>query len=451
MKKLALGMLLVGLFTACGDDGGVHIIDSNRDAVSQCDPLKQTGCPVGQKCSWFIDALDPPQYIGHLGCTPDGTANIGDACMFGAPGETGVDNCKAGSVCSAYRGGANPGICKAICDQAGGNPQCDSSHVCVTYSDLFATGETTPASAGVCDVACDPMTDNDYDGSGSDGTGGILSGPASAKRSMTCGSAANVGCYGGPSGGTPPATGFSCTNEVHYALGSANGGLGLRHRTQCLTTNGCAAAGPKIYLNSCNQGYVPLIVESTEVSTRICMSICKPANCFSGSCGAGNVNRAGEMNDGCRLGDRVNASSTGPMWDDGNSDGGGEHCQFMWINEISDDNMFLPSKNSNTTGFCYNHAAYKFNKDSDATTGVGGREAPLPDCATLADGFGSGSSPSAPDYYGAAELGCVDTMHAGLGSALAQGKAVVVPEAILRKRAQLDLPRPLYRREMDQR
>jgi hypothetical protein len=56
-------------------------------------------------------------------------------------------------------------------------------------------------------------------------------------------------------------------------------------------------------------------------------------------------------------------------------------------------------------------------------------DAPLPACATLPDGAGSGSA------FGAADLGCVDSTHAG---AMATGKA--------QRRPAFDMPHPLYSR-----
>src|SRR5262249_21279113 len=151
---------------------------------------------------------------------------------------------------------------------------CDAQHVCVTYSGLFSTGDTTPAAGGVCDLACDPLTDNDFDGSGTQ-----------VKTGTTCGSAAGNGCYGYPSFGHPPATGWSCGADINV---NESQPAGLRHRVECTTTNNCADPGPTIYVNSCNQGYLPLLRESTMVSTAICVALCQPKNCFMGSCGGGN-------------------------------------------------------------------------------------------------------------------------------------------------------------------
>ena len=197
MKKLALGALFVGLLAACGggsDKTKIKVVDSgDDDAIGQCSPLTQAGCATGEKCTWIIDATTP-MYVGHIGCEAAGTAAIGAACTFGAAGATGFDNCVGGAVCSAFGTPGTNGTCKQICDNQGGMPMCDASHVCVQYARLFSTGPTSPAAAGVCDVACDPLADNDFDGSGS----------ALTRTGTVCGSA-TVGCYGYPSFGTPPA------------------------------------------------------------------------------------------------------------------------------------------------------------------------------------------------------------------------------------------------------
>ena len=195
----------------------------------------------------------------------------------------------------------------------------------------------------------------------------------------------------------------------------------------------------RIYTNSCNQGYLPLLNESTEVSVRICVAMCKPLNCYMGNCGTSSANRLGAVGDACRVQDRVNASAGG-LWESTGL-GGGEHCRFLWLSEIDADGNFLRSQYSDTVGFCYNHNAYKYNADGDPNTGIGGFETELPPCDTLPDGVVAGSG------FGAAELGCVDSMHAGLGSG-AVGKAVKIPEAMQRKRATFDMPRALYHREM---
>jgi hypothetical protein len=421
MKNLAFGALLAGLLVACG--GGdkkqkVVVIDASTvDMIGVCNPLTQAGCAAGEKCTWLLDAL-MPQYVGHIGCAPDGSVDADGSCTYGMPGATGYDNCKKGLVCGNYRGGT--GACKQICDQQGGAPTCDAQHVCVTYSGLFSTGDTTPAAGGVCDLACDPIKDNDFDGSGT----------ASAKVTATCGNNAAVGCYGYPRD-TPPATGWSCTNDINATLAQPTG---LRHRVQCTETNECADPGPQYYINSCNQGYLPLLRESTTVSTAICTALCAPQNCYTGACGTNNVNRQGVAGNACKTPDRVGSFETA------NDTDGSEHCRFMWSFEIDDQGNYQASPTSNTIGFCFDHGKYLYDSNNDNTP-----DTAFPNCGNLADGFGSGSNPAMPlTYFGAADLGCVDTSHA---PGLAQGKL----QGDTLGKVKTDLPRALYHRTMNAR
>jgi hypothetical protein len=424
MKNLAFGALLVGLLVACGGGdkkNNVQVIDTNTvDALGQCNPLTQAGCAAGEKCTWLLDAL-MPQYVGHIGCAPDGTAAVGDSCMYGAPGATGYDACSKGSVCGNYRGGT--GVCKQICDQQGGMPACDAQHVCVTYSGLFSTGSTTPAAGGVCDLACNPITDNDFDGAGT----------TSMKTTATCGNAATVGCYGYPSFGTPPATGWSCTNDINSMEAQPTG---LRHRVQCLETNNCADPGDVIYVNSCNQGYLPLLYEATGVTTVICTAMCVPDNCYSGACGNLNVQRLGKALNQCKGPDRVG------QFDTANDADGGEHCRYIWSFELDDQGNFLRSATSDTLGFCFDHGKYQYDSNNDNMP-----DKPLPNCGMLADGNSTSTDPTNPlTYFGAADIGCVDTSHATPPLPV-QGK-LQFPADTVKKMHAVDMPRALYRRDL---
>ncbi|MDX2091920.1 MAG: hypothetical protein SFX73_28920, partial [Kofleriaceae bacterium] len=154
MKKHALGALIVGLM-ACGGGGGsnttVIITDGagGDSGPTTCNPLTQTGCNAGEKCTWIEDQENPP--IGHVGCAPEAAAPkaIGTACTPPPPGPMGYDDCAKGSVCLA-------GVCKQICDVNGGAPTCDENHSCTRYADFFEVGGN--AVAGVCDPGCDPLT-----------------------------------------------------------------------------------------------------------------------------------------------------------------------------------------------------------------------------------------------------------------------------------------------------
>lgn len=418
MKKLALGALCIGLLAACGgNDDNPHKItlDSGpgTDGGGQCNPLTQAGCGAGQKCSWVIDATDP-QYVGHTACVQDGTKAIGDACTFGAAGSTGFDDCKAGGVCSGFGMPGQQGTCKAVCDNAGGQPMCDATHVCVTYSDLFETGATSPPAAGVCDHACDPLTDNDFDGSGS----------ASANTGHTCGSDARIGCYGFPSEGSPPATGWSCTGDVN-----SDPDLNLRYRTRCTPDNGCAPGGT-IYINSCNQGYIPLFYESSTNMTVTCTALCAPLPCYAGNCGSNNANQQGAFPHRCKVPDIVyGVDSLAPA-------PAHEHCEYLWDEELDMDGNWLQSPTSDTVGVCFDHSKWRYDGDMD-----GSDESTYPDCKDLQI-FGSGSDPTVPnDYWGAANFGCVDSTTA-MGSGSAQGKRMLTRKTGF----QMDRPRFLYHR-----
>jgi hypothetical protein len=427
MKNLAVGALFAGLLVACGgDDTTLVIFDSATiDTPMVCNPLTQAGCMTGEKCTWLVDAVTP-SYVGHVGCAPDGTANAGEACMYGMPGASGYDNCKSGNVCGNYRGGA--GTCKKVCDQQGGTPDCGND-VCVTYSKLFDTGPNSPAAAGVCDKSCDPLGDNDFDGSGTD----------SAKTGSTCPGGAAVGCYGYPSFGTPPKTGWSCTSDINSAQGQP---LGLRHRVQCIDGNMCSDAGD-IYVNSCNQGYLPLLIEQTGSTTAICVAMCKPKNCATGDCGPSNNSdqfRVGEPGSKhtCATPDRMGKpgdATTAGLQDEGSTSyTNREHCQFLWYWEIDDNGNFLNSGTSDSLGICFDHSSYKYDPDGSAGSGSAVN---YPPCATLAPGFSMQN-----EAIKGGDVGCGDSTTVQF----ANGKA---PADFMEKRRHMDLPRMLYHRQMN--
>jgi hypothetical protein len=431
MKKLALGALFAGLIAACGGGSDskktIVVVDSGgTDAPLTCNPLMQTGCAATEKCTWIIDATTP-MYVGHIGCVPDGSAAVGGSCMFGAAGATGYDNCTKGGVCSAFGTPGNQGTCKQVCDNQGGAPMCDANHVCVTYSKLFSTGATSPAAAGVCDLACNPLADNDFDGSAG----------SNVKTGTTCGSNYQIGCYGIPSQGTPPATGWSCTGDIN-----SNPDKNLRHRAECSTATGCADTDMTIYVNSCNQGYLPLFRESTAVSTAVCIAMCKPADCYDGAgghCGVGSsqgiyINQPGAAPHRCHLPDisvGVGSSSISKT----------ESCEYLWREEVDGSGNFLPSATSDTMGFCYDHQQYSYDP-----TGGNNPTVKLPDCQQL-QLKGSGSDATMPlTYFGAVDFGCISTTTAGIGSGSAMGKAIQVPG--MRTGVTIERPRFLYHRVM---
>ncbi|NVB77455.1 MAG: hypothetical protein HOV81_03590 [Kofleriaceae bacterium] len=155
-------VLLVALLAGCGGDDGQIICrsvpegaiahchpDAGRpvDASGPCNPLTQEGCSVGEKCTWLLDA-NVPEHVGHVGCAPSGTAMVGDPCLFGAPGTTGVDNCIAGLVCSTVQG---EGTCRELCDLEGGDPQCGIVGTCTAHASIFVTQGMSPT-VGLCEM-----------------------------------------------------------------------------------------------------------------------------------------------------------------------------------------------------------------------------------------------------------------------------------------------------------
>jgi len=382
-------------------DSSIVIVDAPvLDAPpAVCNPLTQTGCNTGEKCTWIVDAVSP-QYVGHIGCAPDGAVAVDAACTYGAPGATGYDNCTAGLVCSGYAQ-AGSGTCKAICDNQGGNPMCDATHACVTYSGLFSTGTASPAAAGVCDLACNPLDDNDFDGSGS----------ALSRVGTTCGSA-SIGCYGYPSFGSPPATAWSCTTDLHY-------GTPLQHRTACDSTTGCTDTSGTLYVNACNQGYLPLFYDQTGSTQVDCIAMCKPIDCYAGNCGSNDVNRIGAAPHRCSTPDAL-----------GNF-GSDENCEYLWSEELDSTNNWLPSANSNTVGFCFDHSKYKYDP-----TGGNNPTIAYPSCEQL-QLTATGTDPNDPlTYFSAVDFGCVSTTTAGV---MFSGKVT---------RHHIDRPRGAYHRAM---
>jgi hypothetical protein len=205
---------------------------------------------------------------------------------------------------------------------------------------------------------------------------------------------------------------------------------------RCTVENSCADPGPQIYVNSCNQGYLPMLYEESGSTIVVCVAMCQPAVCYNGNCGAGTppANRAGVAPHRCTAANRP-----------GNYDGTAnrEHCQHLWLREIDDAGNLLESATSDTLGFCFNMGKYKYDSNSDNK--IDASDLNLPDCNNLGSGFGSGTDRTMPNtYFGAADLGCVPTSY--LPQA-ANGKRAL-PAETMEKRVLTNLPRALYRRHV---
>jgi len=296
MWRFWLGLIIA---FGCGDpkisiiDGGLE--DALVDAFPMfgpCNILMQTGCAPGNRCT-VLHVPVPGGFERRVGCAPDGTVSIGTACLFTtATNEPAYDNCVSGSVCA--------GICKAVCNSELGDAACPSTHACQVYSGMFP-GQTTPP-AGVCDHRCDPLDDNDFDGSGT-----TLSRPGTSCEHPA------VGCYGYPSFGDAKPTLWACTIDVY---GELDGGRQNE------------AGRP--FINGCDQGYMML--------NGTCHALCKPGATYQG-----NPNPQYPLGQAPHRCNDTDARGTFFSSD---------RCVYLWRLEIGANGTFTRSSTSDTVGVC---------------------------------------------------------------------------------------------------
>jgi hypothetical protein len=131
MRAVALALLLAGCGSEAapfGHDGGAAeaaAVDAPVACVVRdagCDPVRQTGCGDGEKCS-----LVGPD----LGCVLLGDGGAGADCQA----IVGGDSCAAGLICAAASGAST---CVQFCDRVCGEP-CGAESRCNTR--LGASGE----------------------------------------------------------------------------------------------------------------------------------------------------------------------------------------------------------------------------------------------------------------------------------------------------------------------
>jgi len=200
-----------------------------------CDPVAQTGCTTGQRCTWVYTTTT----TGHPACLADGTVNVGGACTYGAAGEaTGFDNCKKGSSCVNN-------VCETDCTAS--PDSCATNYACVVYMGAPFNLDGMQ-NYGFCEPTCDPLTQK-----------------RSTDNAAACGSpnpaAPTRGCFGQPD------SKFTCMDIVSTT-----------------NTNGVVVA-PPLQLNTCAPGYEPLLLQSTGSNNIICVALCKPADTSSASPG----------------------------------------------------------------------------------------------------------------------------------------------------------------------
>ncbi len=196
-----------------------------------CNPLTQSGCASGNKCTW-IQVADSPETLGRVGCVANGTVAAGGTCTQGAVGDqTGFDNCQAGLVCISN-------VCQDICgfDGSPAAPCADGYH-CTRYANLFANGSDDPV-AGACTLGCDPITQ---------------------LRSDDTPCPASQGCY----------LLTSSTETIGVCAGAGSLGHG-----QTITGS--------TFANSCLPGHMPRRKDQAT-TTNECGALCRPTDVFQGN------------------------------------------------------------------------------------------------------------------------------------------------------------------------
>ena len=420
--KLALCAVFTALVVACGgsSESKVHIVtDSGSGSDSTCNPLAQTGCNTGEKCTWVYDLVsaDGTNVLGHVGCAPEGDKAVGAKCTRNPAGAQGFDDCTKDGFCKAKRelvGPGGTGVCEKICDNNGGDPMCGSGAACVAYHSIFEVSAMNVA--GVCDVKCDPFADNDpLRGVGSD-----ASRPGTKCQTYE-------GCYGNP-GQTLP-TSFSCAREYN---------TDLHDRDECTATSGnsmtnanplgrvgCATAS-----NGCAEGYMPLLIEETGSMVAVCVAMCQPKSCWMGNCGTGNQTTNSNLTGDpagrqCIAGKILANTSAFNQAVAGPGGLNGDQCVFNWFFEIDTNNMFHTSAYDDTAGWCMDHTRYKYDSNGDGM--VDATDVARPKCDTLPNkGFGTGSAVAgvcdgSNGCVGAGNFGCTSVSDSGLLAPAFQG------------------------------
>ncbi len=338
MKKLAFGALFTGLLSvvaACGGGDstpdapdicvGADCVDGGAtvDATTACNPVAQTGCEAGQKCTWItvVDGTaQDPDGVGLIGCVADGAAAIGQACTSGEPGEaTGFDNCAAGGYCIA-------GTCQEICTDA--PDSCDSAtSACGRYTGVF--NDTTPV-IGVCDFKCDPVDQTRlYD------------------------DAANCG---GTVGGDPPISNRACYGYVDIEFTCAPAFNAANTHYVDVSMN--------LSLNACAPGYGLLPFEyAPDPDLFMCMAYCRPAETHTGA----TNNNNGLPGSGFTCAQR---GATAPA----------NECRYWtWLDVIFGATQ-APVAGHEAYGFCLQFGSHQYDSNQDMTP-----DTPFPACTTLAN------------------------------------------------------------------
>ncbi len=377
-KTLAVG--IVTALVACSSpkqQPGGPIIDAKMTPVPDmgggdlCSVLTQAGCMTGQKCAWVLstDPTDSAPGLGAIACAPDGTVAVGAACTIQPAAMGGNDNCKGGGACVS-------GVCKSICDNNGGSPACATGQACVTYDGLFANEGATTTPAGVCDPSCNPLADNDFDGSGTLHT----------KSGSGCGSSPTVGCYGQP----------SSTSTTYFTCSPPAGSTGnLSHRN--------VIPGTQFFVNDCMSGYSLAFAQDSQGTMNTdCYAFCAPGDAYMGNPGTQMPNGSTTVTPTHRCNQQ---DAIGNFGTPATATVNGEHCMYSWFFEQdTSTGVVHHSPTSDTVGWCWDHSKYQWDSNGDMM--ITAADAVLPPCGTV--------PLTSTTTIDAVNMGCVSTTLAGL-------------------------------------
>jgi hypothetical protein len=387
---MKLGLVALLLVAACSGGSparpGVTIFDGGDDDNPPdsengdgCSVLTQAGCTAGQKCTWVL-STDPTATepgLGSIACVPNGVVTVGNACTIQVAAAGGSDNCIGGTQCVN-------GICEAICDNNGGAPACDAMHACVAHAGLFSNGGSATPPAGVCDLTCNPLDDNDFDNVGTELT----------KSGAACGTDPLEGCTGQP----------SSTSTTHFECYHATPGSTLLYHGTATPTSSSPPYG-------CAPGYALAFASDAGGSmTTSCYAFCKPGDAYLGNPNPQLPN--GVSPHACN---GTDARGTFGDIPNGSADSNGEHCFYSWGFEQDQTTQAVHhSPTSDTVGVCFDHTKFKY----DPTGGTNATTT-LPPCAALP--LHSTTTLAADD------LACVSTTLAGLFTSAPKKPKLYIP------------------------
>jgi hypothetical protein len=395
MNHPALRACLVAVFAAsgaaCSGSGKPQLLDSSVDATFACDPVAQTGCKAGEKCTWLIDidSSATTEAIGHVGCAAVAAAPTADgaACADArAATSGGADTCVAGDLCIS-------GKCKPICDpqlvDGAARGACTTGYACSVYSGVFVSGAS--AFAGVCEPTCDPLTQKL-----NVGTTGV----------DACGSVDPTS----PSGTCVVSAGF---RSFHCA--PTNQSLFTRIDRQ----PPLADARGNYFGNGCAPGFIPFYLDAAGSMTTLCSGMCAPVKMDSAiatSTGTpANVKPWGDASAPGKLpADAMPTAGKSTCLVDAKGSiaadamgKGVEDCRFLWFPLAKGDpTMAAQTRFNDTLGICF--AYQKF-----LTITIPGMTQKFPEksCADLPT-----TAPANDPYGSALENGCYPLVESRRGT-----------------------------------